>query len=154
MNFYLFYGFALISTDVIPQSCNCTWRSKVYVYFINLSPKMIFEKILFTQQSEATFLHKYFFWFTSFTSIFHLNKCYLTTVIQICITGTDVQVVTRIASVCCEAVRDDVLLLGPDGPNIRVVYDVQLQTRVYRANFALIGDILDKYIFCTRIDLE
>ena len=51
----------------------------------------------------------------------------MTTVIKTSITGTDVPVVTKKASVVGEAVEDDVLLLDPDGPPTLVVYAVQLQ---------------------------
>ena len=60
-----------------------------------------------------------------------MNKCYLKTVIQISITGTDVPVVVKIASVGGEALGDDVLLLDPDGPTT-------LQSKLC---LALIGDV-------------
>ena len=59
-----------------------------------------------------------------------MNRCCLTTVIQISITGTDVPVDTKNASVDGEAVGDDVLPLDSGGPPTLVVYAVQLQTRL------------------------
>ena len=54
----------------------------------------------------------------------------MTAVIQISITGIDVHVVTKNASVVIESDGDYVLPLDLDGPPTLVVYAVQLKTRL------------------------
>jgi hypothetical protein len=71
----------------------------------------------------------------------------LTTVIQNSITGTDVPVVTKKASVGIEADGDDVLPLDLDGPPTLVVYAVQLKTRLQSQLYLDRRCSLRKYIF-------
>ena len=77
----------------------------------------------------------------------------MTAVIQISITGTDVPVVTKNASVDGEAVGDDVLLLDPEGPPTLLVFTVQLQTRL-QSQVCLDRRCSLRNIFRIRIGLQ